>query len=224
MKAERVKGEWYEEQHPVHGGGTALAVALTVSLPQPAHADQGGPSHRQPCPPRSSAGRREQAVPRGSRLRHPELHLPALGRRLQVRPLHAAGHPVPATGAQVTTHFFSPNPTEGGTIRATWQHSRDTSAFWAKATTGNMSADPAFVEPGAIPWVLRGGPATPPGPGRRRADETTFVQRLNTAGGVATGDGLRLVGGRRQSGVRAVHRRLLVLLDPTVNADDDDRN
>src|SRR5690349_7964928 len=26
---------------------------------------------------------------------------------------------------QATTHYFSPNPAEGGTIRATWQHSKD---------------------------------------------------------------------------------------------------
>jgi hypothetical protein len=32
-------------------------------------------------------------------------------------------------GKQVTTHFFSvnPNPSDGGKIRATWQHSKDTS-------------------------------------------------------------------------------------------------
>jgi len=28
---------------------------------------------------------------------------------------------------QLTTHFFSPNPFENSTVRATWQHSRDTS-------------------------------------------------------------------------------------------------
>src|SRR5215216_1966508 len=44
-------------------------------------------------------------------------------------------------GKQLTTHFFSPNPAEpnldptvqaDGTIRATWQDSRDTSTVWAK--------------------------------------------------------------------------------------------
>lgn len=29
---------------------------------------------------------------------------------------------------QIITHFLSPNPDENGTPRATWQHSRDTSA------------------------------------------------------------------------------------------------
>src|SRR5215470_11660589 len=33
-------------------------------------------------------------------------------------------------GKQVTTHFFSPNPVEGGTIRATWEHSRGASTVW----------------------------------------------------------------------------------------------
>ena len=33
-------------------------------------------------------------------------------------------------GKQLTTHFFSPNPEEDGTIRATWQDSRDSSIVW----------------------------------------------------------------------------------------------
>src|SRR6266568_7687087 len=33
---------------------------------------------------------------------------------------------------QLTTHYFSPNPIEGGTIRVTWQDSRDTSTVWAQ--------------------------------------------------------------------------------------------
>jgi hypothetical protein len=28
-----------------------------------------------------------------------------------------------------SNHFFSPNPVEGGTIRATWQSTRDSSVF-----------------------------------------------------------------------------------------------
>ena len=35
---------------------------------------------------------------------------------------------------QITTHFFSPNPfADGAPIRATWEHSRDTSTFWVRA-------------------------------------------------------------------------------------------
>src|SRR4051812_45363955 len=35
---------------------------------------------------------------------------------------------------QIITHFLSPNPTEGGTPRATWQSSVDTSAVWARVS------------------------------------------------------------------------------------------
>src|SRR4029453_11224782 len=55
-------------------------------------------------------------------------------------------------GMQIITHFLSPNPKEGGMARATWQHSRDTSAVWA--VMHQPSTDPAFVAPGAIPWLL----------------------------------------------------------------------
>src|ERR1700756_1855647 len=51
---------------------------------------------------------------------------------------------------QVITHFLSPHPLEGGTPRATWQHSRDTSTIWAVMTAS--SSDPNIVASGAIPW------------------------------------------------------------------------
>ena len=53
--------------------------------------------------------------------------------------------PFSGDGRQLITHDFSPNTFEGGTIRATWQDSRDTSAVWAQAT--NSSSDPNFVAP-----------------------------------------------------------------------------
>src|SRR5439155_24454523 len=72
---------------------------------------------------------------------------------------------------QITTHFLSPNPDEGGTARATWQHSRDTSTVWAMASTS--SSDPGFVEPGAIPWLLLQVVGATPGPtGGHRLTET----------------------------------------------------
>src|SRR5262249_47250879 len=53
---------------------------------------------------------------------------------------------------QLITHYFSPNPFEGDTIRATWQDSRDTSTVWGQAV--HSSSDPTFVAPDAIAWVL----------------------------------------------------------------------
>ena len=102
-------------------------------------------------------------------------------------------------GEQLTTHFFSPNPSEVNTdpkvisehiIRAAWQDSKDSSTVWGQVKPGNSSSDPAFVEPGAIPWLLvtivghQDGPA-----GGDRLSGTTFIQRLNTHGGLAPSTG-----------------------------------
>ena len=85
---------------------------------------------------------------------------------------------------QVTTHFFSPNPFEDGTIRATWQHSRDTSTVWGGQAIS--SSDPDFVAPDAIPWLRLPVAGAQDGPtGGDRLTATTFIQRLNTSGGVA---------------------------------------
>jgi hypothetical protein len=89
---------------------------------------------------------------------------------------------------QATTHYFSPNPFENGTIRATWQDSRDTSTVWAQAT--HTSMDPDFVAPGAIAWVLLQRVGSQDGPdGGDTLTGTTFVQRLSTSGGVAPSTG-----------------------------------
>jgi hypothetical protein len=93
-------------------------------------------------------------------------------------------------GEQVTTHFFSPNPDQGNAIRATWQHSRDTSTVWAEVQDGHLSTDPAFVAPGAIAWLLLTVVGHKDGPtGGDRLTGTSFIQRLNTAGGVAPATG-----------------------------------
>jgi hypothetical protein len=85
---------------------------------------------------------------------------------------------------QIITHFLGPNPDEAGTLRATWQHSADTSSVWARAI--QPSTDPAFVAPGAIPWLLLEVVGREDGPtGGEKLSETTFIQRLNTVGGVA---------------------------------------
>jgi len=108
---------------------------------------------------------------------------------------------------QLIHHFFSPNPFETNTdptvvtpalgdpglIRATWQHSRDSSRVWAfatPATTATDLTDPGFVEKGAVAWLTLTVSGTQDGPtGGHTLSETTFVQRLNTHGGVAPGTG-----------------------------------
>jgi len=92
---------------------------------------------------------------------------------------------------QLTTHFFAPNPEEPNTnpaliaigpIRAAWQHSRDGSIVYGEVKAGNS----AVVSEDAIAWlkVTRVGADT----GAAGGDvltKTTFIQRLNTTGGVA---------------------------------------
>jgi len=89
---------------------------------------------------------------------------------------------------QVITHFLSPNPAEGGTPRPTWQHSRDTSTVWVNNSVppAQSSSDRTFVATGAIPWLLLPVAGTHAGPtGSDTLTKTTFIQRLNTSGGVA---------------------------------------
>jgi hypothetical protein len=65
--------------------GTAFVVAFTVAGPR----RQG---HSATRARQHSGARGEQGVPRGSRRRHPELHLLTLRRYLRLDTLYAAGH------------------------------------------------------------------------------------------------------------------------------------
>jgi len=173
---------------------TALAVAFTVSLPQPAHAGHVTPPS---VPP-------EIQVPAGNKA-----FLEGHGVGTQNYVCRPSGSGVKfvlftpqATlfnddGKQLTTHFFSPNPFEANTdptvvgddmIRVTWQHSRDSSTVWAQ-----LDAPPAFVTQDAIPWLrLKVPPAggVQEGPtGGDTLTKTTFIQRVNTSGGTAPSTG-----------------------------------
>ena len=183
---------------------TAIALAFTVSLAQPAHATSITPP----------------SVP-------PNIAVPAGNRAFLVG--HAVGTQnyvcVPSASSpsgvayvlftpeaslfsdnlkQVTSHFFSPNPSEtntnpalvgNGPIRATWQHSRDSSMVWAKVRPadpnvpgdlGDSSTDPTFVKRGAIAWLKLTVTGTEHGPtGGDTLSKSTFIQRLNTSGGLA---------------------------------------
>ena len=84
---------------------------------------------------------------------------------------------------QVATHYLSPNSAENGTARATWQSSLDTSAVWARAIV-------TVNEANAIPWLLLQAVGTRAGvEGGTALSRTTYIQRLNTTGGVAPSTG-----------------------------------
>jgi hypothetical protein len=98
-------------------------------------------------------------------------------------------------GGQIITHYFSPNPDEpntdpkvvsDGMIRATWQH-RDTSTIWAKLHQPNGAVT---VDPNAIAWLLLDVVGAQDGPtGGDKLTGTTYIQRLNTTGGLAPSTG-----------------------------------
>jgi hypothetical protein len=94
-------------------------------------------------------------------------------------------------GGQIITHFFSPNPDEDGTpIRATWEHSRDTSTVWAALVPDGSSRDRDFVEEGAVDWLKLAVVGDEEGPTEGdKLTKTTFIQRLNTSGGLAPSTG-----------------------------------
>ena len=91
-------------------------------------------------------------------------------------------------GEQVATHYLSANPDEAGTPRATWQHSKDTSAVWAQAAA--ILTDAAYVEPGAIPWLLLRVVGDENGPGGgNKLSSATYLHRVNTSGGLVPDTG-----------------------------------
>jgi hypothetical protein len=90
-------------------------------------------------------------------------------------------------GQQLATHYFSPSPFDG-TIRATWEQSNDTSTVWGQVIATSTDSD--YVAQGAIPWLLLQPVALQGGTdGGEGLTATTFVQRLNTVGGVAPSTG-----------------------------------
>jgi len=165
---------------------TALAVAFTVSLWQPARANQITPP---PVPTNIQVPSGHKAFLVGH----------AVGTQNYVCLPSGTGFAwnlftpeatlfTDQFRRQLITHFFSPNPNPADNlaIRATWQHSRDTSAIWAKVAPDGSSTDSAFVAPGAVAWLLLDVVGTKEGPtGGDTLTVTTQVQRLNTSGGIA---------------------------------------
>jgi Protein of unknown function (DUF3455) len=165
---------------------TALAVAFTVSLPQPAHADDVTPP---PVPANIEVPAGNTAFLEGHGVGTQNYICLPSGTGVKFILFTPQATLFNDLDEQVTTHYFSPNPDEGGsTIRATWQHSQDTSTVWAKAIASY--SNPGFVARGDIPLVLLQVVGAQDGPtGGVTLSETTFIQRLNTSGGAAPSTG-----------------------------------
>ena len=101
---------------------------------------------------------------------------------------------------QIATHFQSPdaNPNDAAPSplpfgSATWQSSLDTSKVWAQVLHANSipaGSDPICPNAGSIPCLLLQSIGSQSGTaGGTILSKTTFIQRLNTQGGVAPADG-----------------------------------
>jgi hypothetical protein len=166
---------------------TALGFALTIALPQAARAQSITPP-QVPDNLQVPAGNQVFLIGHGVGTQN---YVCAAGKSVG-QPVWTLFTPQATlfgdAGEQLTTHFFSPNPVEGGIVRATWENSTDTSMVWAKANA--TSTDPAFVNPDAVAWVLLQAVGTRVGPtGGAALTGTTFIQRVNTVGGVAPSTG-----------------------------------
>ncbi len=187
---------------------TTLAVAFTVSLPQPADADQFKPP-RVPSniqvPAGNTAFLEGHGVGTQNYVCAPSASSSSGFAYVLFTPEATLFN---EDDEQVITHFFSPNPFEvntnpavvaDGTIRVTWRHSRDTSTVWGKVRPrdpsipgdlGDSSSDPAFVAKGAIAWLKVTVVGAQDGPtGGDTLTKTTFIQRVNTSKGVAPSTG-----------------------------------
>ena len=84
---------------------------------------------------------------------------------------------------QILTHYQSKNPFRGDALHATWQDSEDTSAVWAVEARGLER--PEYVPKKAIEWLLLEVTGAEVGPtGGNRVSGATFIQRVNTVGGL----------------------------------------
>lgn len=157
--------------------------AIAAILPQPAHAGQVTPP---PVPPNIQVPAGNEPFLVGHAVGTQDyICLPA-GSGVAFKLFTPQATLFKDNDKQISTHFFSPNPDENGTIRPTWQDSLDTSAVWGEVKPGNASSDANYVQPGAIPWLLVTVVGAQNGTmGRDLMVGTTYIQRLNTSGGVA---------------------------------------
>ena len=99
---------------------------------------------------------------------------------------------------QIITHFLSPNTNPNGIApkplpfgNVTWQSSFDSSKVWAQKVNAIPSGShPSCPNDGAIACLLLQSIGGEDGPtGGKLLSQTTFIQRLNTRGGLAPADG-----------------------------------
>ena len=174
---------------------SALAMALTVSLSQPAFASQVTPPTDVPPEIQVEAGNIAFLVghARGTQnyVCKPSGAAPSGVAYVLFTPEATLFND---DNGQIITHFFSPNTdpldpntnpavVADGAIRAAWVHSRDNSTVWAKV---HQPVGAATVDKDAIDWLLLDVVGAERGlTGGGMLTKTTFIHRVNTTGGRA---------------------------------------
>jgi hypothetical protein len=126
---------------------------------------------------------------------------------------------------EIITHFFDPNPDPSdrntdarvvadGAIRAAWQDSRDASIVWAK-----VLGPPVTVRADSVSWLLLQVVGRREGPnGGDTLLPTTFIQRVNTRGGLAPLDGCSQSSDVGKKAFRPYTADYFFFLDPKAEA------
>jgi len=126
---------------------------------------------------------------------------------------------------RIINHYFSPNPVEGGTVRATWQSTRDSSVLWGKLSAqATFDTDPEFVAKDAIPWVLLSQAGVLDGIGGNTLSVASFVQRVNTVGGVAPSVGCLSLDDINNTAFVPYEADYMFFTNPTATAAASERN
>lgn len=169
---------------------TAVALALTVALPEAAQQSRIAPPEV-PDTIQVPAGHKPFLVAHAIGIQ--SYMCLSIGGVIAWTPVGPQATLFNESALQTLTHFLSPNPSDNGTPDATWLNSRDSSAVWARKVA--ESSDAPFVAPDAIPWFLLQVAGKAFGPtGGDRLIPTTYIHRVNTAGGKKPATGCAVAG------------------------------
>jgi hypothetical protein len=201
------------------GSATALAVALTASLPRTAHAHPVTPP---PVPEKIKVQEGSKAFLQGRGVGTQNYICLPSGEGFRFVLFTPQATLFQNRGKQLTTHFFSPNPVSGA-VQPTWQHSRDTSVVWASLV--ESSTDEEFVAEGAIPWLLLAKTEVQEGTtGGNTLTATTFIHRVNTLGGLAPTTGCASAADVGKQAFVPYEADYIFYSTPDEGEDDDDRD
>ena len=191
MKNRQSSGNPIKRRIQLLANATALAAALVVALPQTARAATVTPP---PMPDNIKVDPPYEAFLEGHAVGTQNYVCLPQGSGFAFKLFTPEATLFTDADKQIITHFFSPDgnpdPLENGKIRATWQHSKDSSIVWAQVLDGDASTDQHFVADGAVAWLKLTRAGSQDGPtGGDTLTPTKFVQRVNTSGGVAPKSG-----------------------------------